>query len=319
MVGNQLLKTRIMRKVVLISSFCDTQEKLDVLNKNINIIKNENIDIILISPFCLPVNVVDSVTYFFKTNDNPILEWPIKSMYGWVELLLNGEKYHMAKTYSDYGWSGLVQVKQLSEIALNLNYDQFIHMIYDVIIDENVLRGINSEKTCSIYPSFRDGDFWKASLHFMIFDKINLKRFISYIHLDSYLSFQSLDALMWLENLHKFFPYNHEEIPVQDEIYFYRGQNIFNYSPTEKFDVFIVKDDETKETIKLLFSNISEPKQVIIKVNSTEYNFFMSNFSLFDTGIPYGICDNVEIILENQTYNLTKTINKIKHNTLRKC
>jgi len=308
-----------MRKVVLISSFCDTQEKLDVLKKNINIIKNENIDIILISPFFLPVNVVESVTYFFKTNDNPILEWPLKSMYGWVDLVLNGEIHRMTRTYSDYGWASLTQVKQLSEIGLLFDYEQFIHIIYDIKIEQNVLKELHSEKTCSIFPSKRNEYFWNAGLHLMIFDRLNLKKFISYITLDSYLSSLSSDAFIWLNDLHKTFPYNQELIPVEDEIFFYQNYDFFDYSPTKKFSMFIIKDYETKETIKFLFSNIKETKEIKIKTNSNEYDFMMSNFSLFDTKIPYGKCDKVEILFDGEIYDISDKINKIKHNTLRKC
>jgi len=41
-------------KVALISSFCDNQEKMDVLEKNIKIVKSHNLDVIVISPFNLP-------------------------------------------------------------------------------------------------------------------------------------------------------------------------------------------------------------------------------------------------------------------------
>ena len=37
-----------MKKIALISSFCDNDQKIEVLQKNIKIIKNLNIDIILI-------------------------------------------------------------------------------------------------------------------------------------------------------------------------------------------------------------------------------------------------------------------------------
>jgi hypothetical protein len=43
-----------MKKVALIGSYCDTHEKIEVLNKNINIVKNLGVDVIVISPIFLP-------------------------------------------------------------------------------------------------------------------------------------------------------------------------------------------------------------------------------------------------------------------------
>ena len=72
-----------LKKVALISSFCDNQEKIDVLEKNINIIKNHGLDVIVVSPFNLPEYLTNQCDYFFITKDNPILEWPTRSMFHW--------------------------------------------------------------------------------------------------------------------------------------------------------------------------------------------------------------------------------------------
>ena len=65
-----------MKKVALISTYCDTQEKLDVLEKNINNVKTCGLDVIVISPIFLPENIQKKCDYFFlmKDNVNPIWE-----------------------------------------------------------------------------------------------------------------------------------------------------------------------------------------------------------------------------------------------------
>jgi hypothetical protein len=307
-----------MKKVVLISSFCDTEEKINVLDKNINIIKELNIDVILISPFALPESIINKVDYFFKTKDNPVLEWPIKGMSSWQELFISGEKYRQSRTYADYGWAGLMQVKQLSEFALNFDYEQFFHVIYDLNIDENVLLGFKSEKICNIYASKRENYVWKVGLHFMIFDRKNLIRFISNIHLDSYLSLNQSHAFDWLENLHKVFPYYIENNPVEDKIYFYEGYDFYNYSPTEHFSMFIVKDDQIKDTVKLLFYNVQEDGDIQINVNDIIKNSYLFNYHLFDLEIGVNEVNKVELFTKYGNFDITKKINDVKHNTLRK-
>jgi len=307
------------KKIALISSFCDTEQKIDVLNRNLDIVKNLGIDIMVISPFSLPKYIEDKCDYFFKTKDNPVLDWPERSMFDWIKVYIDNEIYQLSRTYPDYGWAGLFQVKQLSEIALLLKYEQFFHMIYDLKINENVLNGLKSEKKCNIYPSKRDNEIWKVGLHFMIFDKKNLSRFVSNIHLDGYLNMHGGHAFKWLENLYTIFPYNIEEIPVEDEIYFHEGKDFYNYSPTKEFSMFVVKDDELKDNIKLLFYNVLESKKYIMRVNGLNIEIEIKNYTIFDLGVKDTQVQNVEIVDGNIIYDITKTINQIKHNTLRKC
>ena len=73
-----------MKKVALISTYCDNQEKIDVLLKNINIVKSYGLDVIVISPIVLPENIQKQCDYFFLTKDNPVLEWPKKAIF-WTQ------------------------------------------------------------------------------------------------------------------------------------------------------------------------------------------------------------------------------------------
>jgi hypothetical protein len=306
-----------MKKVALISSYCDTKEKLNVLNKNINIIKNLNIDVILISPISLPESTTSLCDYYFQTKDNPVLDWPTKAMYFWREISTKNNKYRITGTCGDYGWAGLNQVKQLSEIALLFDYDQFFHMIYDLKIDKNVLEGFNSEKVCNIYPSKRDNDIWAVGLHFMIFNKNNLKRFISNIHLDSYLSLQGTDAFVWLHNLQTVFPYKNEPTPVEDEIFYYQGKDFFNHSPIEDLPFFIIKDDESLESIKLLFHSLKYETNIEIIIDNKIINESIVNYKIIDLGFNKLSLKEVKIIFNKVEYDITKIIDKIKHTTLK--
>lgn len=306
-----------MKKVALISSFCDTEEKIEILEKNIKIIKNLGVDVILISPIFLPISSTSLCDYYFQSKDNPVLDWPTRSMFTWRELFINNSKYRISKTFGDYGWAGLYQVKQLSELALLFDYDQFFHMIYDLKMDERVIEEFKSSKTCSIFPSTRNGQIWKAGLHFMIFDRKNLSRFISNIHLDSYLNLRGADAFGWLENLHNIFPYSFEQIPVEDEIYYYEGHDFFNYSPIEGQPFFVIKDDETLESIKLFFYSVYEEEKIKVIVGGEIIEEKITDFKIIDLGFNKENPKPVILIYKDKEYNITDTINKVKHNIFR--
>jgi SAM-dependent methyltransferase len=305
-----------LNKVALISTFCDTQEKLDVLEKNIKIVKSHNLDVIAISPFNLPESITKLCDYVFVTKDNPVLEWPVRSMYAWRKVTLNGKLHTIARTYPDYGFAGLTQIKQLSEIALNFGYNQFYHMIYDLKIDENVIDGFNSDKTCSVYPSKRGDSNWEAGLHYMIFDKNNLSKFISQITLENYLSLKDSHSFEWLKSIQSVVGYNVEPIAVEDEIYYYEGFDFFNFSPIKGLKFFIEKNDETLTPIKLLFYENQLDKEIKIKVGETINVGVINDYAIFDLGFNKLNPQQVTITVDSVEYDITNIILNLKHSFL---
>jgi hypothetical protein len=304
------------KKVALISSFCDNQEKMDILEKNIKIIKSNNLDVIVISPFNLPEHLTKQCDYFLITKDNPILDWPTRAMYAWRGLNINGTKYVMAKTYPDYGFAGLTQIKQLSQIALGLDYNQFFHMIYDIKIDENVIEGFHSNRTNSVYPSKRKDDVWPVGLHYLIFNKENLKNFISHINLESYLGVKDGDAFAVLHSLQNKLNYVIEKTPIEDEIYYYENIDFFNFSPIESLKFFIENNDENPDSIKILFYDIVGEKEIKVKVSETETIHTVTSLYLIDLGFNKFNLQPVTIELDNVIYDVTEIIKKIKHSIL---
>ena len=304
------------KKVALISSFCDNQEKIDVLEKNIKIIKSHNLDVIVISPFNLPEHIVNQCDYFLITKDNPILDWPTRSMYAWKGFNVNGAKYVIAKTYPDYGFAGLTQIKQLSQLALGLDYNQFYHMIYDIKIDENVIEGFYSNRTNSVYPSKRKEDVWTVGLHYLIFNRENLKNFISYINLETYLGVKHGDAFKVLHTLQDKLNYVIEKTPVEDEIYYYENVDFFNCSPIEGIKFFIENDDENPASIKILFYDVVGEKEIKVKIGETESAHTISSLYLIDLGFNKFNLQPVTIEVDDTNYDITEIIKKIKHSTL---
>lgn len=308
-----------MKKIAIISSFCDNQEKIDILSKNIDTVKNLGLDVLVVSPISLPQELVKQCDYFLYTKDNPVLDWPTKAMYFWREIPYEGEKkITITKTYADYGWAGLYQVKKTSEIALNLDYDYFYHMIYDLVIDENVIKGFNSTREKVVYPSKRDETVWAVGLHFMIFDRENLTRFISYIDLESYLNIKGGDAFVWLHTLQQIFPFEIESTPVLDTIFYYDNKDFFDISPlkSKKYKIFVAKNDETQSSIKILFFDVNEEEDIIIEIDNISYNFKVKNNAISDLGFNKFNFKNIFINNKEGRFDLTNIIKNTKHTTL---
>jgi hypothetical protein len=304
------------KKVALISSFCDNQEKMDVLERNIQIAKTHNLDVIVISPFNLPESLTKQCDYFLITKDNPILDWPTRSMYAWRCLNVNETKYTIGKTHPDYGFAGLTQIKQLSQIALGLDYNQFFHMIYDIKIDENVIEGFHSNRTNSVYPSKRKNEVWPVGLHYLIFNKENLRNFISHINLETYLGVKGGDAFAVLHSLQNKLNYVIEKTPVEDEIYYYENIDFFNCSPIEGLKFFIENDDQKPTTIKLLFYEIVDGKEIKVRIGEVETQHSIRDFYLIDLEFDKYNQQQTTIEHDGIVYDITEIIKKIKHSSL---
>lgn len=311
-----IFRKKPFKKVALISSFCDNQEKLDVLKKNIGIIKSNNLDVIVISPFHLDKDIVELCDYFFVTKDNPVLDWPERAMYAWKIIPTKKGNVKITATYSDYGYAGLSQVKQLSDLGLNLGYEQFYHMIYDLKIDDNVIKGFKSSKTNSIYPSIRGDIKWDVGLHYMIFDKKNLQNLTTKITKQSYLDLKGADAFVWLHRHQSELNYQIEEIPVEDEIYYYQKHDFFDFSPIEGVKFFIEKNDETQSPIRLLFFDNPEKLNISITMDNLKTHFEIQNGDIINLGFNKHNLKKVVIGYDGKDYDITDIIAKIKHNTL---
>ena len=186
----------------------------------------------------------------------------------------------------------------------------------DLKIDENVIEGFHSNRTNSVYPSKRKDEVWAVGLHYIIFNKENLENFISHINLETYLGVKNGDAFAVLHSLQNKLNYVIEPTPIEDEIYYYENFDFFNLSPIENIKFFIEKDDEKLSTIKILFYEIEEHKEIKIRINEEETTHLISNFYLVDLGYTKFEQKSVSIEVDGVSYDISKIISDIKHNTL---
>jgi len=296
------------KKIVLISSYCNTDEKLKILSNNIDIIKNLGLDIMLNSPISLPSEITNKCDYFFLTKDNPILEWPQKAVYIWSESIINNKTYIKTRCFPDYGWANIYQIKKLSQFALTYDYDYFYHIIYDLIIDDVVINALNSYKNCSFYH-FHEHN---VSLHLMVFDREHLTKFLYQLTLEKYLEIggiaeQWLDKLLLLNN----FDYKIEDSYVDDKILFHGHSDLCNYSKINDICFFIIKNETDLSTIKLLFYNILN---IDIKINNDNYN--VNNGDIIDLCFDKNNIKDTIIEYNNNYQNITTDIKDVIHNTI---
>lgn len=302
-----------MKRIALISSFCNSQDKLDLLKENIVKIKSFGVDVMVISPLKLDDEMIDLCDYLIYSKENPVLYWPEKSYYQWWDGTLNGKHITMTTTYPDYGYAGLLQVKRMADFALSMDYDLFFPMIYDININDHVESVFKSSFKNSFFPSMRDGQVWGIGLHLISLDRDHLVRFKTLITKESYLVESDFDAFAWLHRAVKLIPGKLETEPVEDLIYFLENKEFFNQSPSNNFKCFIHKT--LTDNIKIAFYDFGGLNHFTIIADEFEGNFDVREWD--EVEIPYYDCKTFKIIHHGETFDLSTELNNITHNELR--
>jgi len=291
-----------MKKIALISTFCNTEEKQNLLKENIIKIKNL-------------VNLCD---YFLYTKENPVFDWPLKSYYYWWEGTIKGSNIKMTTCKPDYGFAGLLHIKRMADLVLSMDYDMFFPMIYDLDITDYVKSILLDNKKNSFFPSKRgDHSFWPVGLNLISLDKEHLTRFKNLITKESYLTESKGDAFSWTQRAIDFIPGIIEKEPVEDLIYYYSISGFYafsNYSIIEGVKLFIhkIKDQD----IKFIFYDFKNIKNFTIKTEDFIQEFNVNEFEEIE--FPYKEYDSFIVIYEGKEYDFNDIISKITFNTFTK-
>jgi hypothetical protein len=236
-----------MKKIALISTFCDTAEKQEVLLNTITKVKELGIDVMALGPnfIQLPHEIVKKCDYFFYTKDNPLLGFPERRYTHWYEMPISEDRITtIQRGLYDYGWAALYQTKKLSQIALSFDYDVFYHLIYDLEIDETVKNELLGAEVNLLHPR-RDphhpDTLWETTLHFMVFDRNMMQLIEKEITLDNYQMTNGVaegEVYKWRNK----FGLKTSEHPVKDLIFYWEGKDFFNYEVHDDFKTFLSKN-----------------------------------------------------------------------------
>jgi hypothetical protein len=306
-------KFLIGKRIVMISSYCDTKEKINILINNIKTIKGLGLDVMLNSPLSLPSDVIDICDFYIQTKENPLLYWPEKSVMSWARYTGKDREIVVKRSVIDYGWAALYQTKKLSEYALTYDYERFYHIVYDTVIDDTVVSTLLSDKSCSFYPFHEH----KVSLHLIALDRENLLKFSNYITLQSYLKFNCI-VENWLYDvlINSSLSYKIELEKVDDLILYHKDEDLFNYSDIKGLIFFIVKNVILNDEICLYFYDNEDKINVSITIDGVTIYHTISNRDIINLGFKSENIKNVLISYNGITSDITEKIKSIIHNVI---
>lgn len=323
-----------MKKIALISTFCDTEEKQNILLENINILKNNGVDTMCLSPNFIQLNheIVKKSDFVFYTKENPLLNWPERAFTFWKTILTDKGLVKMTHFLSDYGWAALYQTKKLSEIALTFEYDIFYHIIYDTELDDVILDEIKGGEKNIIHPRVDPHDektLWETTLHFMVFDRELTKKISEEITLNEYLRTNGVaegEVLKWKNK----FNIPTKGHPVKDKIYLYEDKDFFDYGLDNDYKIFINKHESDVDIwkgdppeeyimdnkLRVILYEIKQDGTFSFKINDEIKTYYLKNSNNYM--IEFDIkCNEIKSIIfdfNNKTIDFTENYKKISRN-----
>jgi len=296
-----------MKKLFLISSFCDTQEKIDTLYNNILKLKEICHDTMLLSPINLPVYLTEKTDFYFRTTENPVTSIEEKTYIHWKQI---NNDYRLERFFPDYGWAALYQNKKLSQLGLMFNYDIYYHIIYDTKINEGLINQINSNVVNQFYSNkSTNGDINEFSLHFIPLNREGLINFEKFLNKYDYNKTHDLIhdyMLKWVNknNITK------NDFIVEEHINFYTDINFFSIYNGDELNVFFEKFESDQSTNKIVCYDIKNIDIKIIVNDNIVFNGFEEKTPV-DTNLLTSEINKIVIYINGVDYDCTDNYNKI--------
>ena len=245
-------------KIVLIQSHCNDDYSRELLLKNIAILKDYEVDILLFSHITLPEHIISEVDYFIYDKSNPIL-FEERAWNYWH----SNNEVRLETTVPDYGWTVFNQFIKSKNLISDSYYEHVILLCYDTLIDENVRSFLLNPEDAVFKHKKDDGVVFNTSLIFSTFTKDSFFKLVESFSKEEFIKKYSLTAEEYFEEKIKGIGvYNNKDVFTYDVIS--QSKNVFNQSKNTHYDLFI----DTKSLLKFVVTNHSN-KSIDIVVNDT--------------------------------------------------
>lgn len=311
--------------LIAILCHCNTPEKEVLLKENIQTIKNEGHDILIVSHIPVSYEIQDMVEYSIYDRSNPLITYPDRGMVYWQYRQINDTKIKMQNIMPDYGWTALNQILNVTRFALPLDYTHYTFLNYDVLLTDIVLHELKDPAdfvTSKVKDDRSEEGYRYPSFMLNILTKKNLQRVLPLIDKNDYMCDTHLfieggkfrDAEQYWGHITSIFNQFILSEEMVDQISF-EFPNIFNESNHSEFKIFF----QNNNTFRRIDTNSFTPR-IMIYENSVENLIINLNEEKI---VVYGnaVIDLPEINTIGYTYNneyvdLTEVYNKANFSTI---
>lgn len=133
-----------MKTCFLITTYCDTDTKINSLKDTIDRIKHYGYDIILYNHYPISTDVQYDVNFSIYDKSNPVL-WDMtnRSIIHWIRIL--NSPYKITRIMPDYGYAVAQQWKRGIQFVYNMGYDRVYVINYDTKFSEEFLGKVETQ------------------------------------------------------------------------------------------------------------------------------------------------------------------------------
>lgn len=285
-----------MKECFAITSYCNTTEKLNILEKTINNINQYGLDVIVHAHYPLSVDIQKKIKSYFYSSENPILKTRFNKFWYFTP------PYKLEITVYDYyfttlkGWMELIDICQ--------NYDR-IHIInYDTNVSMDLFN-LSRKYSQSIFLQNRDtSNNYILPIYFCL-NKKSFDYFKSNITLEKYLEFNKLNG-PFLPLIEEFIPtfitgndfftvpyWEYDESKLLE--YDVASDTRFDWGKTLDMGVSKIFIGEYKDLARILFFDIKEYMEISVIINNRVLTGKTSETELFNLGLPFRYIDDLQI------------------------
>ena len=311
--------------LIAILCHCNTPEKEELLKKNIDIIKQEGHDILIVSHIPVSYEIQDMVEYCIYDKSNPLITYPDRGMVYWQYKTVNGRKIKMQNIMPDYGWTALNQILNVSRFALPLDYTHYTFLNYDALLTDVVLHELREPAdfvTSKVQDEHNDDGYRYPSFMLNILTKKNLERLVPLIDKQDYMCDTHLfieggkfrDAEEYWGHITSIFNQFILKEEMEDQISFV-FPNIFDESKHPEFKIFL----QNNNTHRRIDTNSFNPRLMVYE-NTVDSLVLNVNKTLIEVKKD-AVIDLPEIQSIGYTYNneyvdLTEIYNNVNFATI---
>lgn len=131
-----------MKTCFIITTYCDTQEKLNSLTDTVNRIAPYGYDIILYNHYPIHGDVLNNINFSIYDKSNPVI-WNMqhRAMTLWTKVI--NTPYKLTRNMPDYGYAVAQQWKRSLEFVYNMGYERAYIINYDAKFSDSFFKRAN--------------------------------------------------------------------------------------------------------------------------------------------------------------------------------
>jgi hypothetical protein len=267
-----------------ITTYCNTEEKVQTLNRTIENIKQYGLPIFVHAHYPLPYEIQKKIDFYFYSSDNPIFN-RFNSYWYFIN------DYKLEFTWYDYyyttvkGWNESIKILSDYERIHMINYDANIYPeIFNVsrchdksIFLQNENYTYNFFRTKSVYPPLTISNNNQVFLTYFCLNKKSFDFFRENITLKKYIGYRLISSSPFLPLLEEFVGYflhgddfymvPHNEIDYNKILKYDAAADYrFHWNETNKLENTMIFIGEYDGIANVLFYAVEKPVEINILI-----------------------------------------------------